>query len=374
MGRFSGIPRARRRSKCISLNAWTADFKTEYEDVTCFGDVNRVYIPGMKDAGGTLGGFFNSAELALFEAAEQDTPGLLKLLPSSTEAARSSGRGPAYMDASIDASLSAPKVSGTWKAAGPFLLKGGALTALAARGGGRGGAPDATRGRTRRSRPRDVFDSLTITGGAGAVLWGSPRRRRTHGVADRAHESRRRDWMLTATITRIDKFQARQAPLLFTAPRPQGFWAWPIEAIDDRGDESTGTLGAAGAVETGNTWGAVVCVTPDVGAVAVIGRRLSHRQKRTQRGRVSCDLVTDGAAGQAVRRGARVSRGLVARRPRRAADSLSARSNPSTNGATRCDALDVPTIVEIVAALDAHHAANRTRDPGKKRPAEPVLA
>ena len=34
----------------ISLNAWTADFKTEYEDVTCFGDVNRVYIPGMKDA------------------------------------------------------------------------------------------------------------------------------------------------------------------------------------------------------------------------------------------------------------------------------------------------------------------------------------
>ena len=36
----------------ISLNAWIADFKTEYEDVTCFGDVNRVYIPGMKDAGG----------------------------------------------------------------------------------------------------------------------------------------------------------------------------------------------------------------------------------------------------------------------------------------------------------------------------------
>ena len=37
----------------ISLNAWTGDFKTEMEDVTCFGDVNRVYIPGMKDAKGT---------------------------------------------------------------------------------------------------------------------------------------------------------------------------------------------------------------------------------------------------------------------------------------------------------------------------------
>jgi len=115
----------------ISLNAWTADFKTEYEDVTCFGDVNRVYIPGMKDAGGTLGGFFNSVELALFEAAEQDTPGLLKLVPSSTEPLVF-WTGPAYMDASIDASLSAPKLSGTWKAAGPFLLDGGVLSASAA--------------------------------------------------------------------------------------------------------------------------------------------------------------------------------------------------------------------------------------------------
>jgi hypothetical protein len=115
----------------VSLNAWTADFKTEYEDVTCFGDVNRVYIPGMKDAGGTLGGFFNSAELAVFEAAEQDTPGLLKLLPSSTEPLVF-WTGPAYMDASIDASLSAPKLTGSWKAAGPFLLEGSVLSASAA--------------------------------------------------------------------------------------------------------------------------------------------------------------------------------------------------------------------------------------------------
>lgn len=114
----------------ISLNAWKADFKTEYEDVTCFGDVNRVYIPGMKDAGGDIAGFFNSAELAVFEAAEQDTPGTLKLIPSSTEPTVF-WSGPAYMDASIDASLSAPKLSGSWKAAGPFVLSGGVLSATA---------------------------------------------------------------------------------------------------------------------------------------------------------------------------------------------------------------------------------------------------
>jgi len=115
----------------ISLNAWTGDFKTEMEDVTCFGDVNRVYIPGMKDAKGTISGFWNSANVEIFEAAEMDTPGMLELVPNSTEPTFL-WSGLAYMDASIDASLQAPKVSGTWTAAGPFLLEGGVLTAAAA--------------------------------------------------------------------------------------------------------------------------------------------------------------------------------------------------------------------------------------------------
>ena len=114
----------------ISLNAWTGDFKTEMEDVTCFGDVNRVYIPGMKDAKGTIGGFWNSANVEIFEAAEMDTPGKLELVPNSTEPTFL-WSGLAYMDASIDASLQAPKVSGTWTAAGPFLIEGGALTMAA---------------------------------------------------------------------------------------------------------------------------------------------------------------------------------------------------------------------------------------------------
>ena len=115
----------------ISLNAWTGDFKTEYEDVTTFGDTNRVYVPGLKNAEGTLAGFWNSAELALFEAAELETPGLLKLVPNNTEPTFF-WTGLAYMDASIDCSLQAPKVSGTWKAAGVFGLDTGVLGATAA--------------------------------------------------------------------------------------------------------------------------------------------------------------------------------------------------------------------------------------------------
>jgi hypothetical protein len=109
----------------ISLNAWTGDFKTEFEDVTCFLDTNRVYIPGLKNAEGTIGGFWNSANIEIFEAAEQETPGMLELVPNNTEPTFL-WSGLAYMDASIDCSLGAAKVTGTWKAAGPFSLEGGA--------------------------------------------------------------------------------------------------------------------------------------------------------------------------------------------------------------------------------------------------------
>jgi hypothetical protein len=77
-----------------------------------------------------------------------------------------------------------------------------------------------------------VFNSLTITGGAGSVLFG-------HCVAVELTswkitrtKAEGGQWILSATIARIDRFQARRSPLLFTAPRPGGFMAWPIEAME----------------------------------------------------------------------------------------------------------------------------------------------
>ena len=108
----------------ISLNAWTLEAETEFEDVSCFGDTNRVYVPGLRDTKGTVGGFFNSADVALWDAAVSDTPGMLSLAPNSTEALVVF-EGLAYMNASIDCSLSAPTVKGTWAAAGPWTLPTG---------------------------------------------------------------------------------------------------------------------------------------------------------------------------------------------------------------------------------------------------------
>ena len=107
----------------VSLKAWTGEFTTEYEDVTCFGDTNKVYLPGMPDAKGTVSGHFNNADLALFRAALSPTPGTLKLTPNLNSPAIFF-QGKAYMSASIDCSLESPKVEGTWQAAGPWTVPG----------------------------------------------------------------------------------------------------------------------------------------------------------------------------------------------------------------------------------------------------------
>ncbi len=103
-----------------SIDSWKASFKTDKIPVTCFGDTNKVYVAGLPDISGSFGGFWNSTESALFAAAESSTPGLLKLAPNTTESTYY-WSGLAYMDADIDVAVNgAPKVTGTFVAAGPW--------------------------------------------------------------------------------------------------------------------------------------------------------------------------------------------------------------------------------------------------------------
>jgi hypothetical protein len=105
----------------IALNTWKLSLKTDFEDVSCFGDTNKVYIPGMRDISGSIGGFWDSTNVALFTATAVDTPGRLELAPNKTEATAIFG-GKAFIDADIDCSLGAPKVSSSFRAAGPWTL------------------------------------------------------------------------------------------------------------------------------------------------------------------------------------------------------------------------------------------------------------
>lgn len=107
----------------ISINGWTLSEETEMEDVTCFQDTNRVYVPGMKDLKGDLSGFFNAADLTLWKAADAGSPGTLRFR-TNTQEPGATWQGLAYLNASVDASLSAPKVTGTWAAAASWSVPG----------------------------------------------------------------------------------------------------------------------------------------------------------------------------------------------------------------------------------------------------------
>lgn len=106
----------------IALNKWKMSQKTPMINVTCFLDANKVYVPDLKDLSGSISGFWNSTNFVLFSAVDAATPGLLKLVPNSTEATFY-WSGLAYIDADIDCTVSgAPAVSGSFSAAGSWTF------------------------------------------------------------------------------------------------------------------------------------------------------------------------------------------------------------------------------------------------------------
>src|SRR5436190_7213720 len=100
----------------ISLNEFKIAWKTPKNKVTCFGDQNEVYVPGLPDVQGTLNGYWNSDDTTLFDAATAPVPGLLELTPNDTEPTFLF-KGLAYLDADLDVKVDgAPTVTGTWMA------------------------------------------------------------------------------------------------------------------------------------------------------------------------------------------------------------------------------------------------------------------
>jgi hypothetical protein len=107
----------------VSLSAWTLDMATDKVEVTAFGDLNKTYVQGLRDIKGTLSGFWDSSDDSLFDASESADGMKLYLYPAST-AATIYFYGPAFIDASINVSVSgAVSVSGNFVANGSWSRK-----------------------------------------------------------------------------------------------------------------------------------------------------------------------------------------------------------------------------------------------------------
>jgi hypothetical protein len=94
-----------------------------------------------------------------------------------------------------------------------------------------------------------VFESLVLRGASGSILWGyrtaAELRSWTirHHRPDVKHDAR---WTLHATFARANRFELRQRPLLFTAPRPglpQACWPLHTASIQIGETQLSATLG-----------------------------------------------------------------------------------------------------------------------------------
>jgi hypothetical protein len=104
----------------VSLTTWSIDMSTDTVEVTAFGDPNKVYVQGLKDIKGTIGGWFDDTSDAIFDAADSVDGCFLYLYPAST-APTKYWYGPAWMSASVDVDVKgAIGTNGTFVAAGAW--------------------------------------------------------------------------------------------------------------------------------------------------------------------------------------------------------------------------------------------------------------
>jgi hypothetical protein len=104
-----------------TLSEWSIDFTRDTQEVTAFGDVNKVKVVGLPDISGRLSGFWDDTTAdALFNAADSANGTAMYLYPS-TNAISKYFYGPAFLQMSIASSIGgAVTLSGQFDGSGPW--------------------------------------------------------------------------------------------------------------------------------------------------------------------------------------------------------------------------------------------------------------
>jgi hypothetical protein len=99
------------------LNQWDIKFETDKEEVTAFGDTNKVYVSGLPDAQGSFAGFYDDTSAQLYTAASDGAARKFYLYPT-TDSTSVYFFGTALFDFNVQGEVSGSvKVSGSWAAA-----------------------------------------------------------------------------------------------------------------------------------------------------------------------------------------------------------------------------------------------------------------
>jgi hypothetical protein len=107
-------------TKVANKTAWTLNLGRDYVDATVFGDVNKTYLVGLRDIAGTFEGLLDTSGDLLLTASQEDVKQLY-LYADDGASPVLVGAGPAFIDASINASnADAVKITGNFRAQGAW--------------------------------------------------------------------------------------------------------------------------------------------------------------------------------------------------------------------------------------------------------------
>jgi len=99
------------------LDSWSIDFAVDKQEVTAFGDPNKLYVAGLPDASGDFSGFYDDATVHTYAAASDGVARRFYLYPSTTNNAQYFW-GTILPDLKINAAVAgAAEISSSWNAA-----------------------------------------------------------------------------------------------------------------------------------------------------------------------------------------------------------------------------------------------------------------
>jgi hypothetical protein len=98
--------------------AWSINQVTDKQDVTAFGDGNKIYVAGLPDSSGDFSGFLDNATSQTYVAAADGLPRNFYLYWDATNDPNSYWYGTVLPDFSADGAISGPvNFKATWNAA-----------------------------------------------------------------------------------------------------------------------------------------------------------------------------------------------------------------------------------------------------------------
>jgi hypothetical protein len=115
---YIGVTSGAAASSCAFQASWSISMVTDKQDVTAFGDGNKVYAAGLPDSSGQFAGFWDDATSQTYIAATDGLPRNMYLYPDISNQPNIYWFGTVLPDFSADGAIGGPvNVSASWNAA-----------------------------------------------------------------------------------------------------------------------------------------------------------------------------------------------------------------------------------------------------------------